>query len=88
MGGVSGWGQWAGSVTGASVLLISAEYYHSILLQEEMVKTFGETTVPEALKFFEQQASSNGAPEGWLFGTKVSPSLVPRPSDTHPPTSR
>ena len=37
------------------------------------MKTFKETTVTEALKHFEQQASSNGTPEGWLFGTKVSP---------------
>ena len=38
------------------------------------MKTFRETAVPQALKYFEQLASSNGAPEGWLFGTKVSPS--------------
>ena len=41
-------------------------------IQEELEKSFKETTVPEALASFERLASTNGAPEGWLFGTKVS----------------
>ena len=45
--------------------------------QAEKVKELHETYLPAHITLFEKMAAANGAPEGWIWGDKVTSRLMP-----------